>query len=108
MYTSDGMSAKTRTICERGKFFIETGTARSFKNFMRDSALRIAKYIPESVLKRIEDLINSGDKETAITLWMKACEVADLEPSRRRKLLIFYVSYFAIGIIALLALLRTL
>lgn len=102
------MSVKTRVICERGKFFIETGTARSFKNFLQNSARNIRRYIPASVLKRIEDLINSGDKETAVTLWIKACEVADSEPIRRRKIAIFYISYIIIGIMATIALLRTL
>lgn len=102
------MTARIRTIQERGKFFIETGTAKTFNRFLSCSAHKIIKYVPESVLKRIEDLIKAGDIDSAVALWMKACEMADNEPFRRRKLLFFYISYTLFAVMAVIAFLRTL
>lgn len=107
-YTIDKMSVKTRAICERGKFFIETGTASGFKKFVRGSAKKIAQYVPDIWLGRIEDLINKGDRDGAVLLWVQVCHEADTVPSRRRRILIFYISYFAIGLMALYAFLKTL
>lgn len=101
------MSSKSKVLCERGKFFIETGTSKTFKNYIRDSAGQLSRHIPSVVLIRIENLINSGDRDSAITLWTKACEVADKEPGRKMWSLLFFISYVTFIIIALTALLRT-
>jgi len=107
-YTSDKMSVKTRAICERGKFFIETGTAPGFKKFVHYSAKKIAQYVPGIWLGRIEDLINKGDRDGAVLLWVQVCHEADNMPSRRRRLLFFYISYLVIALMALYAFVKSL
>lgn len=70
------MGKKAKILFERGRFFIETGTARGFAMFVEKCG-GLVRLIPGFVLKRISDLMDSGDRTTAVTLWMKACEEAD-------------------------------
>jgi len=102
------MSAATEVICNRGRFFIETGSSYQFKQFLSRSAEKIVRAVPEVLLKRIEDLINQGNRDDAVTLWIKVCAVADELPARRRRVIFFYISYFVIGATAVIALIRTL
>jgi hypothetical protein len=106
-YTVSEMSARTKAICERGKFFIETGTSQSFLQFLRASSGRIRRYMPIVLVQRIADLINSGDRDSAITLWTKVCIDADEGPKRTKRILLFYLSYVVIGFMALYAFIRT-
>lgn len=106
-YTSDEMSTRTKVICERGKFFIETGTGQTFKKFLRNSSGQLYNYIPGVLMQRIADLINIGDRDSAITLWMKVCVDADAAPHKIRKIFLFYLSYIIIWFMALYAFIRT-
>ncbi len=71
------MSTECKTVYERGKFFIETGTAKNFSTIFNNKD-GMVKYIPNFMFKRIEDLMKSGDKDKATTLWMKVCERASM------------------------------
>lgn len=102
------MNTNTKNICERGKFFIETGTASTFKKFVYYSAQKIIQYVPGVWLNRIEDLINSGDRDKAIFLWVKVCCKADSMPSHYRRILVFYTSYFFTILLVLYAILKIL
>lgn len=107
-YTPDEMSAQTKVICERGKFFIETGTVDTFNKFLHLSADTLRRDIPEMILLRIEDLINQGDKDSAVVLWTRACKMADEKPARRRRAILFIISYFVVAGMALYAFLKVL
>jgi hypothetical protein len=107
-YTSSNMSAQTRVICERGKFFIETGTVDTFNKFLSLSAQRIRRDIPHTILQKIADLINQGDKDRAVVLWTQACQVADVKPPHRRRTLLFLISYLVVAGMALYAFLKVL
>lgn len=108
MYNLNEMSVKTKLICERGKFFIETGTASGFKKFIKHSAPKITRYMSSIWFDRIVDLINKGDIDNAINLWIQVCREADTIPSHRRNVLIFYISYLVIFLMALYAFLSVL
>jgi len=73
------MSSQCKVVFERGRFFIETGTARGFGVFYTHN-YGIVKYIPFFMLKKIESLINENNKEAAVALWFHACEIADRVP----------------------------
>jgi hypothetical protein len=73
------MSDRCKAIFERGRFFIESGSGKGFSLFLKDGE-GIVKYIPFFIFRRIESLMNNGDKDAAVTLWLKACEVADKAP----------------------------
>lgn len=107
-YILDKMSVDTRTICERGKFFIETGTADTFNKFLQfsDIHIRIHRDIPQAFLDRIEELIDSGDRDRAVILWVKACQVADVKPIHRRRALWFLISYLFVAGMAIYAFLK--
>lgn len=82
-YSTNRMSDNSRVLFERGKFFIETGTGSSFIRFWKNQQRHhIIRRIPEYILKRVADLIDGGDTTKAVTLWMKACENADMIPRR--------------------------
>jgi hypothetical protein len=74
------MSDRCKAIFERGRFFIESGSGKGFSLFLKDGE-GIVKYIPFFIFRRIESLMNNGDKDAAVTLWLKACEVADKAPT---------------------------
>ena len=78
-HNPDRMSDRCKAIFERGRFFIESGSGKGFSLFLKDGE-GIVKYIPFFILKRIETLMDRGDRDTAVTLWLKACEVADKAP----------------------------
>lgn len=67
------MTDKYRVIFERGRFFIETGKSKSFHAFY--TSCRIIRNTPTFLLKRIEDFMNMGDRDAALTLWMRVCEL---------------------------------
>lgn len=73
------MSTGCKTIFERGRFFIETGTARSFNIFCAGMG-GIIKYIPKLILRRIEGLIKDNNRDGAVALWAHACKIADKAP----------------------------
>lgn len=108
IYNLNEMSVKTKIICERGKFFIETGTVSGFKKFIKNSAQKITRYMPSIWFDRIVDLINKGDIDSAVNLWIQVCREADTIPSHRRNALIFYISYLIIFLMSLYAFLRVL
>jgi len=101
-YNLDKMSTDTRAVCERGKFFIETGTAVTFNGFLQ-SARHIRRKIPHAFLEKIEDLINDGEKDRAITLWIRACQMSDIKTTNRKRTLLFLISYFVVAVMALYA-----
>ena len=70
------MSSNCKVIFERGRFFIETGSAKGFSVFFNNGS-GILKYIPPTIIKRIEDLIRSNNTDTATALWTQACTNAD-------------------------------
>jgi hypothetical protein len=74
------MSSRCKVIFERGRYFIETGNTKSLRLILGNN--KIFRYIPELILRRIENLIDNGDRESATALWMKACETADTTPKR--------------------------
>lgn len=102
------MSAHARVICERGKFFIETGSTHTFRKFLKYSSGRLHHNIPIEILNRIVDLINEGNRDSAITLWTEACRIADMKPASRRRAILFLISYFAVAGMALYAFLKVL
>jgi hypothetical protein len=107
-YITDSMSARAKTLYERGRFFIESGGAPSFRSFINMLKFDIiGRYMPDIVIKRIVDLINTGDTDRAVTLWMRVCAEADSMPSRTRKVALFYLSYAVIAIMALYAFVNT-
>jgi hypothetical protein len=106
-YNLNRMSNKSIVVFERGRFFIQTGSARSFYIFHNDAG-GIIRYMPRAILKRIEDLINRGDRDSATTLWLKACESADLAPLRIKHNLIHWGIHILIGGIALYAFIKVL
>ena len=75
------MSSRCRAVFERGRFFIETGSAHGFAVFHTNSE-GIVRFIPPFIIKRIQDLINTQNTESAVTLWMHACESADQTTTR--------------------------
>lgn len=103
----DEMSISTKVVCERGKFFIETGASDTFRKFVSNSANNVIKYVPVSVINRIYDLIDAGNRSDAITLWIKACEVAYYIPMRRNRQFVYAAAYLFLFAIALAALIRT-
>jgi len=92
-------------VFERGRFFIETGTARSFQLFYENGS-GLIRYIPEFMVSRIIDLINRGEIDTAVTLWMKLCMDADRVPIVVKAKLFHYTIHLIIGAMALYAFLR--
>ena len=98
------MSVKYKSIFERGRFFIETGSARSFETFWKGQSA--IKYIPQFMLKRVEDLIDV-DKTMAVTLWLKVCEGANAAPQKIRKEIIHYFLHVIFGGMALYAFLHS-
>lgn len=98
----------TKDICERGRFVIETGSVRSFRSYLKNSAARVTKYIGNTVISRIEDFINTGDRDSATTLWVHACEVAEAMPTRILLRMIIIAVQAAVAAIATVALFRTL
>ena len=76
------MSVRCKTMFERGRFFIETGTANGFHTFWDQQQSGIIKFIPSFIFVRIEDLIGRGDRDAAIALWFHACVIADATPSK--------------------------
>lgn len=107
-YIPDKMSTDTKAICERGKFFIETGTVNTFNKFLQfsDTHIRIRRDIPQEFLNRIVDLISEGDRDGAIILWTRACQIADVKPTHRRRTMIFLISYLLVAGMALYAFLK--
>jgi len=101
------MSARTKVICERGKFFIETGSGTTFLKFLHNSSGHVIKYTPFFLIQRIADLINQGDRQSAITLWTKVCVEADAIPQKVRRIFLFYLTYAVIGFMAVYAFIRT-
>lgn len=98
------MGNKCKSLFERGRFFIETGTVKHFNVFHKNNNNAV-KYIPDFILKRIEDLIKTGEKDKAVTLWMKACECADKAPIQITKdalSILFHLSVTGIAIYAFL------
>jgi len=108
VYTSNKMSVQTKVICERGKFFIETGTSDTFNKFLSLSAQKLQRDIPQGILQKIEDLINSGDKDKATVLWTQACKLADVKPIHYRRVMLFLISYLVVAGMALYAFLKAL
>ena len=78
-------------------------TGQVFKKFLKNSSWRVRKYIPKVLVQRIADLINSGDRDSAVTLWTKVCMNADMAPHRALKVFLFRLSYMIIGFMALYA-----
>jgi len=70
------MSVQYKVLFERGRFFIETGTARGF-NIFHAHAGGLVRCIPVFVLKNIERLITLNNIEAATAIWSYACESAD-------------------------------
>ena len=52
--------------------------------------------MPRFLLKRIENLINSEERDKAIVLWLKACEDADVAPLRLKKHLLHYIIHIIV------------
>ena len=102
------MGNRTKIICERGKFFIETGSSRSFHTFLRGSAESIIKYTSAILILRIIELMDSGNKDAAVSLWTTVCKVADPIPSRNKRLFIFLISYVTFAVMATFAFIHTL
>lgn len=90
---------------ERGRFFIETGTARSFQLFYENGS-GLIRYIPEFMVSRIIDLINRGEIDTAVTLWMKLCMDADRAPIVIKTKVFHCAVHLIIGVMALYAFLK--
>lgn len=105
-YNQNRMGVRARVICERGKFFIETGSAGSFKKFVGTSAGKLSRYIPSMLINRIENLINQGNRAEAILLWEHICVQADNAPSRYILFMAFSISYMVFGLMALYAFLK--
>jgi hypothetical protein len=99
------MSTRCRSVFERGRFFIETGTAKAFQLFY-ENGTGLVRYIPEFMVSRIVDLINRGEKDTAITLWMKLCMDADRAPVVIKAKLLHHTIHLVIGVMALYAFIR--
>ena len=99
------MSIRCKSIFERGRFFIETGTAKAFHLFYQNGT-GIIRYIPEFMIKRIMDLINRGDKDSAITLWMKLCMDADRVPIIIKAKLVHHLIHLVIGLMAFYAFIK--
>ena len=92
------MSTETKVICERGKFFIETGTPHSFFKFVENSSNAIYRYIHPIFIVRIGALIDQGDRDNAILLWTNVCALAEGEPVRRRRATLLWLYKFAMGL----------
>ena len=70
------MSARSRVLFERGRFFIETGTATFIKQWLQQNRRALAA-IPEEVISRLEYFVTIGDKDSAANLWLHMCKIAD-------------------------------
>ncbi len=101
------MSNHSKVLCERGKFFIETGTANTFKKWIQKTG-GATRYIRPLLISRIASLINTGERDNALILWTKCIEDADAVPSRVRRVLFFYASFLVVAAMATYAFLHTL
>jgi hypothetical protein len=101
------MSVRCKSIFERGRFFIETGTAKTFQLFY-DNSDGIIRYVPEFMIRRIADLIDHNDKDSAVTLWMRACLNADRAPMVMKMKLIHYTINIVIALMAIYAFFKVL
>jgi len=101
------MSVQCKVMFERGRFFIETGTAMSF-NIFHTRNMGLIRYVPAFLLKRIEGFIISDNREAATALWFHACEVADGTPRLLHKVLICVGLNIAILVVSLGVLFYTL
>jgi len=101
------MGNKSKIAYKRGLFFIQNGNAKHFNMFHAGSQ-GVVKYIPNFMIRRIEDLMKIGDKDRAVTLWLKACENADKVPMKIRKNLLHIMFHIIIGSMALYAFLHVL
>lgn len=98
-YNIDRMSTSCKTIYERGKFFIETGTAHTFTKFWKQQS-GIIRYIPDVVFDRIEEFINNNERDRAVVLWSAACKRAEIVPKRKKTLALFIAFHIAIAVMA--------
>jgi hypothetical protein len=80
VYNTNSMSTRCKAIFERGRFFIESGSGKGFSLFLKDGE-GFTKYIPLFILNRIGSLIDAGEIDMAVALWLKACESADKAPA---------------------------
>jgi hypothetical protein len=106
MYIVGVMSFELKVICERGKFFIQTGTSNTFLKFLNSSVKKFQQDIPSIALQRIIDLIDNDCRDEASILWTRACEIAGARPAHRRRTLLFFISYGIVAGMALYAFLR--
>ena len=67
----DIMSVNTEVLYQRGKYFIETGSGKIFQGWFKRTCAGFN--VPDFLIKRIGDLMNQEDRDSAITLWMKIC-----------------------------------
>lgn len=103
------MSKRAKVAFERGKFFIETGTAKTFASWVARSLDRnFVRGMPEAVIYRIGNLINQNNRDDAVTLWMHACRSADVQPMKRKLSMVVGGYLVVVGFMATYAFVRTL
>ena len=99
-YTPNEMSSNCEALYKRGVYFIETGTAQTFTTWAENTEI-IKRYAPSHVLRRIGDLINKGDTDSATTLWLKVCEFIEKAPIIGMRKLIFNIVKICIAAMAI-------
>ena len=83
-YNLNKMSGDCKVLYERGRFFIETGTARSFSTWAKQND-KIRKYVPRALLLKVSNFINGNDKDAAVALWFRICKLVDDAPLKITK-----------------------
>ena len=58
------------------------------------------------VVQKITSLMNNGDRDTAMVLWTRACEMASCDWQKRQNATKFYLYYFLFGVTTALMLVR--
>lgn len=82
------MNESYKRLYERGRFFIETGTANTFIMWAARNNL-ITRYTPNLFISRISTLIAEGDRDSANSLWLAVCVSAYRTPAKIKREIIF-------------------
>ncbi|KKM81529.1 hypothetical protein LCGC14_1328950 [marine sediment metagenome] len=101
------MSSNCEIIYKRGEFFIRTGTAQIFKSWVHNNT-KIIRYTPQFLLNRISTLMDEGEINAAMALWMRVCSSADQAPIRIKKTIFFGILKIAVAAMAIYAFIHTL
>jgi hypothetical protein len=100
------MSTRAKVLFERGRFFIETGTAASFLGWLKSNSGPLW-VIPNSLIMRMGHFIEVGDRDSATNLWMHICETIDTANIRLTWKIFSVIAHIIIASIAIYTLVYT-